>query len=358
MTPPPPPPAPDAVAGSPRGLDLEAFAQWYEGERPGELAGPLRGELIAGGRSNLTYTVTDGRRRFVVRRPPLGHVQATAHDMGREYRVMSALAGSSVPVPQTYASCPDPDIVGAPFYVMEQVPGRAIRDAQELDALGTHETERIVRDLVAVLVALHEVDPDAVGLGDLGRPAGFLGRQVKRWGQQLDGSRSRDLPDADTLVARLADHVPPDGAPGIVHGDYRLDNLLVDPAASGRPVLAVVDWEMATLGDPLTDLALLVVYDTIASLGGSDTGLVSNVSLAAGYPDADTKLQWYAEARGRELPDLSFHLGLAYFKLAVILEGIHFRFTQGQTLGEGFEAIGEAVAPLLAAGLDVTRDLR
>ena len=208
------------------GFDADAFRRWYDDVRPGELAGPVTATLIAGGKSNLTYSVSDGACDFIVRRPPLGHVQATAHDMGREFTAMSALAGSGVPVPQTFARCTDESVLGAEFYVMEKVPGEAFRTAAQLEPLGPETTAHLARSMVEVLARLHAVVPDEVGLGDFGRPAGFLERQVRRWGRQLEGSATRPLPDAEALLARLAESVPPDGEPGIVHGDYRLDNLL------------------------------------------------------------------------------------------------------------------------------------
>lgn len=333
------------------GLDLDAFRTWYDGQRPGEIAGELSGRLIAGGKSNLTYEVTDGSSWWIVRRPPLGHVQATAHDMGREYTAMSALRDTDVPVPTTYAHCADPDVIGAPFYVMERVPGTAYRTARELEELGAQRTATIAREMVDVLARLHTVDPAEVGLGEFGRPTGFLERQVRRWGQQLDGSKTTDRPNADELHRRLAARVPDDPDEGdewagIVHGDYRLDNLLT---GTDDHIKAVVDWEMATLGDVRTDLALLLVYDRLADLPAA--GLVSDVSRAAGYPTGEEHLARYAGTRGRDLGDMGFHLGLAYFKLAVILEGIHFRFLQGATVGDGFDQIGAGFDPLIAAGL-------
>ncbi|MBZ5739672.1 phosphotransferase family protein [Nocardioides mangrovi] len=335
------------------GLDLAVFRRWYDAERPGEIGGELRASVIAGGRSNLTYEVTDGERWWIVRRPPLGHVQATAHDMGREYTAMSALVPTDVPVPTTYAHCDDPDVLGAPFYVMERVEGTAYRRAKQLAALGPERTAAIGGRLVDVLATLHQVDPAAVGLGELGRAEGFLERQVRRWGQQLEGSKTRENPDADELHRRLTARVPAgDDADarrydGIVHGDYRLDNVLT---GADDQIKAVVDWEMATLGDTRTDVALMLVYDTLASLPSA--GLVSDVSTAPGYPGTDELLSRYAAAVGRDLGDMGFHLGLAYFKLAVILEGINFRFQQGKTVGEGFDQIGAGFDPLIAAGLD------
>ena len=220
----------------PRGLDLAAFARWYDAQRPGDVTGELRARLIAGGKSNLTYEVTDGSSWWIVRRPPMGHVQATAHDMGREFTVMSGLADTDVPVPRMFAHCTDPDVIGSPFYVMERVLGTPYRTKAQLEELGPELTAGIAHTMIDVLARLHAVDPDAVGLGGLGRPEGFLERQVRRWGRQLEGSRSRDLPDADELLRRLTAQIPEQSGSGIVHGDYRLDNLLVDATRTGEEV--------------------------------------------------------------------------------------------------------------------------
>jgi aminoglycoside phosphotransferase (APT) family kinase protein len=332
------------------GLDLTRFRAWYDGERPGEIDGELSAGLIAGGKSNLTYEVTDGSSWWIVRRPPLGHVQATAHDMGREYTAMSALAATDVPVPHTFAHCDDSDVLGAPFYVMERVDGRAYRRAEELDELGPERTSALAGRLVEVLAKLHAVEPDGVGLSEFGRPDGFLERQVRRWGKQLGGSKTREHPDADELYRRLADEVAQVAADpsvvGVVHGDYRLDNCLV--GADDR-IHAVVDWEMATLGDTRTDLALMLVYETLGA--SADGDLVSDVAKAKGWPANDDQLAAYTSASGREPGDMGFHLALAYFKLAVILEGIHYRYLHGQTVGEGFDRIGEGFDLIIAAGL-------
>jgi aminoglycoside phosphotransferase (APT) family kinase protein len=333
------------------GLDLAAFRRWYDAQRPGELGAELRARVIAGGKSNLTYEVTDGSSWRIVRRPPLGHVQATAHDMGREYTAMSALDGTDVPVPLTYAHCADDSVLGAPFYVMERVEGYAYRRAKELDELGADRTAAIAGRLVEVLASLHAVDPEAVGLGEFGRPQGFLERQVRRWGKQLEGSKTREHPEADELHRLLSEQVAAveGGDPsviGIVHGDYRLDNCLV---GADDEIHAVVDWEMATLGDTRTDLALMMVYETLGASAGGD--LVSDVAKAQGWPGNDAQLAAYVAASGREPGDMGFHLALAYFKLAVILEGIHYRFLKGQTVGEGFDRIGEGFDLIIAAGL-------
>lgn len=326
------------------GLDVDRFATWFQQACPGEVTGTLDGRVLAGGRSNLTYLLSDGTRSWVVRRPPLGHVLATAHDMAREHRVITALDGTGVPVPKTYALCDDAGVIGAPFYVMELVDGVPYRHAAELAALGPERTRTIGHAMVDTLAVLHSVDPQAVGLADFGRPDGFLARQVRRWRKQLDASRSRDIPGIDELHERLAANPPDRGAAAIVHGDYRLDNILID--ADDRPA-AVVDWEMATLADPLTDIALLVVYQRVGDIQGGE----GDVAKAPGFPTEQELLDRYAARSGRDLSDLGFHIALASFKLAVILEGIHYRHVHGHTVGSGFDQVGAVVEPLVEAGL-------
>jgi aminoglycoside phosphotransferase (APT) family kinase protein len=339
------------VTGDPPGLDLDALRHWLDEKAPTLLDGPLKGELVAGGKSNLTYRVTDGARTVVVRRPPLGHVLATAHDMGREYRVISALRDTPVPVPVAYAWCPEDAVLGAPFYVMSLVEGVPYRSAAELEALGENRARVIGERLVDTLADLHLVDVTAVGLDGFGRPEGFLNRQVRRWGQQLDSSRGRDVAGIDELRARLGGGVPPDSPGTVVHGDYRLDNVLV---TATDEIGAVVDWEMATLGDPLTDVALLLTYQRIAALGVGAG--VSTAPRAAGFPTREEVKDRYAARTGRDLGHLGFHEALACFKLAVILEGIHYRHVHGQTVGEGFAGIGAMVEPLVQMGLASIRD--
>ncbi|GGO01615.1 acyl-CoA dehydrogenase [Microbispora rosea subsp. aerata] len=313
------------MTADPPGLDLTRLAEHLR--REGLTEGPLTAELIVGGKSNLTYVVRDGKSAYVVRRPPLGHVLATAHDMGREHRVMSALQDTGVPVPRTYHLCRDEAVLGAPFYVMEYVEGGQ-----------PPLTPDLAHGLVDVLAALHSIIPESVGLGDFGRPDGFLERQIARWKRQLDASRSREVPGIDDLYERLARDVPASGKPAIVHGDFKLGNTLI---ADGR-VRAVLDWEMSTLGDPLTDLALFLLYGEFASLDREEAGEAPPGSELAAH---------YEEAAGRDLSRLGWYIGLACFKLAVIAEGIHFRYTKGLTVGEGFAEVGDHVAPLVARGL-------
>ena len=342
------------------GLDTDALATWLGTERPGLFSGPLDATLITGGKSNLTYAVTDGSTEVIVRRPPLGHVLATAHDMSREHRVITALGPTDVPVPETLALCEDDAVIGAPFYVMERVSGTPYSRASQLETLGTDRTRVITERMVDTLVDLHAVDPADVGLDDFGRPDGYLERQVRRWKKQLDASRSREIDGMDELIARLEGNIPAGGDATIVHGDFRLDNLLVDEDAD--TINAVLDWEMSTLGDPLTDVAVLLAYQQLSEAlqgEGKSTGVVSamvtDAPLASGYLSGDAVLERYHAKSGRDVSDLDFHLSLAFFKLAVILEGIHFRHEHGQTLGSGFEGIGDLIEPLIAAGLRAGR---
>jgi aminoglycoside phosphotransferase (APT) family kinase protein len=327
------------------GLDPHRLREHLDRELPGVVTGELRAELLAGGRSNLTYAVTDGATRWVVRRPPLGHVLPTAHDMAREHRVMSALCVTAVPVPRPVLYCADTEVLGAPFYVMEQVDGVAPRGAADLVPLGTERTRTIGLSLVDTLVELHAVGPAAVGLADFGRPEGFLDRQLRRWHRQLDASRSREVAALDTLGARLRDTVPRSPDPVILHGDYRLDNVLVDGEDRVR---AVLDWEMATLGDPLTDLALLIVYNGFDKPGPD--GLEHGADSAPGYPGAAEIVSRYADRSGRDVSALDWYLGFACFKIAVIAEGIHYRFTLGQTVGTGFDRMAHVPFELAEQG--------
>ena len=307
----------------------------------------LTAQLLTGGRSNLTYLVAgdspQGMRRWVLRRPPLGHVLATAHDMGREFRVISALHGTAVPVPGPVLLCDDPDVIGAPFFVMEYVEGEIIRTEPNLVALGSQGRDA-AHSLVDVFAALHAVDADSVGLADFGRPAGFLTRQLRRWTKQLQASQSRELPGIDDLAQVLVDTVPQQAAPTLIHGDYRLDNCIL---RHGK-VAAVLDWEMATVGDPLADVALFAVY----SGGFSDIpgDVIHSPAGIGSFPSMAQLLGRYVAASGRELDHFSWYLGFAWFKLAVILEGIHYRNLIGMNTSDEFAAVALAVPHAIERG--------
>jgi aminoglycoside phosphotransferase (APT) family kinase protein len=245
------------------GVDLDALTRWLDAEHPGLRSGALGAELITGGKSNLTYRITDGRATWALRRPPLGHVLPTAHNMAREYQVIDALGASDVPVPAAIALCTDPDVLGAPFYLMSFVDGVVLDNAAALSKLDHEAAHAACEQLVDTLVALHAVDPVPIGLGAFGRPDGFLLRQVNRWRAQWQASQTRPLPVLDQVFDALLAGLPRSLVSGVVHGDYRLTNVIFRPDVTG--IAAVVDWEMATLGDPLTDLGLLVVYQTLST---------------------------------------------------------------------------------------------
>jgi len=331
-----------------RGVDVPALQRYFDRCVTG-CAGPLQVSLIPGGRSNLTYAVSDGTSRWVLRRPPLGTLTPTAHDLSREYRVVAALGPTAVPVPRAVAYCGDAGVIGAPFAVMSYVDGTVLRDGEQAAALPPGDARRCAEALVDALVVLHALDPGQIGLAEFGHPGGYLHRQVRRWHGQWDRVATRELPECDELHRRLARATPVDSATCVVHGDYRLDNTLVDNGDPGR-ILAIVDWEMATLGDPLADLGLLLVYwDPVCE---PVLGLRHVPTANAGFPaGADLALR-YAQRSGRDLSLLGFYQALGYLKLAVIAEGIHARYLAGNTVGPGFDTVGSAVAPLLRAGLD------
>ncbi|WP_238012156.1 phosphotransferase family protein [Dactylosporangium sp. AC04546] len=334
----------------PPGLDISRLAGWFVLYVPG--AGEITSaRLIAGGRSNLTYEVGDGTNSWILRRPPVGHLVATAHEMGREYRVMSALAETAVPVPVTYVLCEDDSVIGAQFYVMQKVDGTPFRRASELEALGAERVRAISTRLVDVLATLHSIDQQAVGLGEFGRSTGFLSRQIRRWSTQFQATKTRELPAAAELAQRLAARVPDQSAATIVHGDYRLDNVLID---DNDQVTAVLDWEMATLGDPITDLALLSLYQRLARLPGGT--VVTDAADTPGFLSEAEVRQRYVEVSGRRLDNFGFYLGLAHYKFAGIVEGIHYRSVNHQTVGEGFDQYGLLTEPLLEAGLAALKE--
>ena len=334
------------------GLDTAKLTQWLAQSHPERAGGPLTAEVITGGRSNLTYSVTGGQSPLVLRRPPLGHVLSSAHDMKREHRVISALAGTDIPVPEPVAFVDDTDgaITGTPFFLMEKSPGAILSRPEHNAQFTAAELRGLSFELVHHLSALHSVDVARVGLADFGRPHGYLARQLSTWHRQLDASRSRALPELEQLGELLQLGLPETQRSGIVHGDYRLDNVLV----TGTPprVSAILDWEMATLGDPLVDLGIFALYWEIEKLH-SGSVISSAVDPRVGYPEFDELADYYAAQAGIALPNLNWYRAFAAYKLAVILEGIHFRHQAGGTVGEGFDRIGELVSPLAENGLQV-----
>ncbi|MEX1162985.1 MAG: phosphotransferase family protein [Nitriliruptor sp.] len=337
---------------TPDGIDTARVTAWLR-ERT-ELEPPLTFEVIEGGRSNLTYTVTDATgRRVILRRPPLHGVLQSAHDVAREHRIVAALAGSDVPVPPLVGLEPDESVTGAPFYVMAFVDGLVVRDAGAARTL-THDVRRATgEDVVDVLARLHAIDPDDVGLGELGRKEDYLARQLSRWHRQLTTARTRDLPVLDEVHARLAAAIPDQGPATIVHGDYRLDNVIVDPATGA--VQAVLDWELATLGDPLADAGLLQVY--WSQPGDATVPLPDAPTLVEGFPSRAEVAERYASVSGRDLSELPYYVAFGYWKLACILEGVFTRYSAGAYGdAEGFEAFGRLVIELAERAADAATE--
>ncbi len=335
----------DSVPGIPDPARLEA---WISANATGDAGGKLAGiQLISGGRSNLTYRLDLDAGTLVLRRPPLGHVLPTAHDMTREYRVLSALSGTAIPVPATVAFCADADVVGAPFYLMRYVDGRVLRTREQGADVTPDQAKALAEGVVDMLAAIHATDIDAVGLTSFGRPEGYMARQFARWQKQWELSNTREVPGYDDLVRRLAAGLPEHTEGTLVHGDLRLDNMLV--TLQPRPsVAAVVDWEMSTLGDPMADLGLTLMY--WSDPGEEDWLRITEGGSVTTIPGFLSRAQAgarYAELTGRDISGIGYYLAFGCFKLAVVLEGIHARFLQNQTVGEGFEREGPAVPKLI-----------
>ena len=337
------------VHGVPGVEDPDRLYKWVVSAGLDDL-GELRGvQLIAGGRSNLTYRLDFDGGQLVLRRPPLGHVLPTAHDMSREYRVLTALRGTQVPVPDALAICQDPDVVGAPFYLMRYVDGLVLRSTEDGSLITAEQAGQLSELLAEMLATIHAVNTEAVGLSDFGRPQGYMTRQLSRWQRQWDLSKTRDIPAYDDLVGRLTAGLPESTDGTLVHGDFRLDNTLVrlgEPAT----IAAVVDWEMSTLGDPLADLGLTLSYwaDSSDDRSWLDINVGAGITAQPGFVSRARFADRYAELTGRDISGIGYYIAFGYFKLAVVLEGINARFQQHLTVGEGFDHQGQAVPVLIA----------
>ncbi|MGH9170406.1 MAG: phosphotransferase family protein [Acidimicrobiales bacterium] len=340
------------------GLDEEATTAWLQANVG--LAEPMGYELVAGGRSNLTFRVTDAAERTVVlRRPPVGHVLPTAHDMSREHRIVTALWPTPVPVPRTLGICTDTTVTGAAFYVMEFVSGHIIRDAERAEReIDEPARRRASESIVDVLADLHAVDLEAVGLADLGRHEGYLSRQLARWHGQFDKSQvdgSDRVAEVDTVFEQLSSDVPAQQGVAIVHGDYRLDNTML---ADDGTVAAVLDWEICTLGDPLADLGLLMVY--WAEPGDSVTALGMAPTTVAGFASRAELCLRYAERTGRDIAGLDYYVAFGYWKLACILQGVLARWVDGVSGGDrsgGVDMFASQVRVLAGAAAAVASKL-
>jgi aminoglycoside phosphotransferase (APT) family kinase protein len=313
---------------NPQGIDVPRVSAWLTGHVEGAVA-PFEFDLIAGGRSNLTFRVTgaDGQR-FVLRRPPLGHVLATAHDMAREHRIIAAVGRTDVPVPPALGVCTDPEVNGAPFYVMGFVDGVVLDGVERAEQLAFELRRPASHHLIDVLADLHAVDVDAVGLGDLAKREGYVERQVKRWSTQWEQSKTRELPAIDEVARRLRERLPVQQGVSIAHGDYRFGNCLTDVGA-GR-IAAVLDWELCTLGDPLADVGYVGVYwydGNAANLRANDP------TSAGGFATYDELLERYALRTGRDLSGIDYYIAFGCWRLAVISEGVYARYLHG-AMGE------------------------
>lgn len=297
---------------------------------------PFELQLIAGGHSNLTYLVHDGAgRQLVLRRPPMGHVLQSAHDVAREHRLISALAPTPLPVPQALALCEEEQVIGAPFYVMDFVEGVILRHRQDVDGKLDESACRAASDsLIDCLACLHSLDPDGIGLGNLSRKEGYIARQLRRWKAQFDSARTRDVPLIDEVHGLLESSMPQQLRTAIVHGDYRLDNCIVGPDG---PVRAVLDWELCTLGDPLADLGLLMVYWTRPGDSGPEL-LTGAATAMPGFRERDELVARYVARTGADVSRLDFYIALGYWKLACIFEGVRARYDAGVMGTDGIDA--------------------
>ena len=304
------------------GIDEAGVASWFAAQIA-DAVPPFRYELIAGGHSNLTFRVQDDNGNvYVLRRPPLGQVLATAHDMEREHRVVSAVGQTAVPVPATLGVCEDVEVNGAPFYVMAYVEGAVLHSDIEAALITPRDRMNLSREVVEVLAELHSVEPDEIGLGDLAKREEYLSRQLRRWSRQWEQSKTRELDTMEEVQRLLEQHMPTQIGSTIVHGDYRLGNMLVDSGS----IRAVLDWELCTLGDPLADVGYLLNnwVDPDETPAGS-----SAPTLAGGFATRDQLLKWYERASGRDISQVGYYRAFSYWRLAAIVEGVLNRYLQG-----------------------------
>ena len=290
-----------------------------------EIEGELDFDLVAHGRSNLTFIVSDeAGSRWVLRRPPMGHVLASAHDMGREHRIIKALADSDVPVPEAIGFCDDDEVNGAPFYVMSHIEGNIVKTLADADPFTAAERRLQSESLVDTMAALHRIEPDEVGLGQLGKREDYVGRQLKRWKRQIDEGSDRDLPQFYDLHAALEAAKPDQQGSGIAHGDYRLDNCMV---GFDNTIAAVLDWELCTLGDVLADLGGMLMWWGDADAG--EGAMVDVPTLADGYLTKDEVVERYSRTSDRDVSDLPYYVAFQSWRLAAISEGVRVRFAAG-----------------------------
>ncbi|MFQ5697756.1 MAG: phosphotransferase family protein [Myxococcota bacterium] len=305
------------------GIDLARVSGWIEKHVSG-VHPPLTAELIAGGHSNLTYRLEDSRgRALVLRRPPLAAVLESAHDMGREHRIVSALGPTDVPVAPVHGLCRDPQVNGAPFYLMEFVPGVILRDSREGARVPQGDRRAIGFECIDVLARLHRIEPDRVGLGDLGRREAYIARQLRRWSKQFQASKLREIPEMEAAHRLLEERMPEQVGCAIVHGDYRLGNMILE----GTRIGAVLDWELCTLGDPLADLGYLL--NSWLPPDELPPGPDVAPTAAGSFPTRDELLQHYAAATGRDVSKIAYYRAFQSWRGAAINEGVYHRYRMG-----------------------------
>ena len=334
---------------APRGIEPGPVTDWILERRP-ELAAPLTFEMITGGASNLTFRVIDAAGiRLVLRRPPTGHVLASAHDMAREHRIMAALQDTAVPVPSLVGLCQDEAVNGADFYVMDFVEGMIVFDLADGEAIDPALRPVMAESLTDTLAALHAIDPDEIGLGDLGRKEDYCARQLRRWKRQIDEGTDRDMPLFQDLHDRFVAGIPAQQGNGIVHGDYRMDNCMMGDDGS---VAAVLDWELCTLGDVLADVAGMAMWwgDDPAAKGR----LADVPTRAEGFGTRVDMLERYAQHSNRDVSDLPWYVAFQHWRLAAISEGVRVRFAAG-AMGDQ-EGTAEADARAAVDSLVETAD--
>lgn len=325
-------------------LNVISLRRFLDRVVSGGVDSDVSAQIVSGGRSNPTFDVSDGSRHWILRRPPFGQVLPTAHDMAREFKVLSALQSTVIPVPRTIAYCSDTDVIGAPFYVMDRIAGVTMRTHADTGVLTTADQSLLGESMVGTLAALHELDVREVGLADFGQPNGFLERQVSRWRKQWAAAHTVERPEVELLLDRLSQSVPIGGPTGLIHGDFKIDNVMVAEDDRSR-ILGVLDWEMSTLGDTLADVGVFVSFWD--EVGRPFNPVSAGTSAHSGFQSRAQIVERYSQIRGIELPSLDWYVVLAYVKIAIILEQIHTRHSRGLTVGDGFDDTGAMVMPLL-----------
>lgn len=329
-------------------FDEARLDAWMAAHVPGH-RGPIAVRQFAGGQSNPTFLVEADGHRYVLRKKPPGKLLPSAHAVEREYRVISALAATDVPVPRTHGLCEDDSVIGQAFYLMDWVPGRIFRNPL-LPGMSADERRAIYRAMIDTLARLHRVDPASVGLADYGKPGNYFERQLSRWTKQYEASKTREIPSFDRLIEWLPRNVPPGDETRISHGDFRLENMIVHP--DEPRILAVLDWELSTLGHPFADVGYVLMPQFMPA--GFPQHLAIDDPAAAGIPTADEMVGWYCAGTGRDsIPRIEFYVAFALFRMAAIVQGIAMRAKQGNASSDNAAAVGEMAGLMADAAWDL-----